>query len=251
MHRFYLAPTQAAPQPTLTLTGDEARHALHVLRLRAGEQATILDGAGQEFLCKIEATERDRLTLQVLERRAHGTPAGRLTLCVAVPKGKLIESIIQKATELGAARVVPLLTERVVAVLEREAAQEKQRKWQAVAVEAIKQSGAPWLPKVEAPLPLPEYLERREKFELALVGSLQPGSRHPREYLLAFEHEHQRKPGSVAVFVGPEGDFTPAELGSIEATGAKPITLGSLVLRVETAAIYCLSVLNYELQWKP
>lgn len=84
-------------------------------------------------------------------------------------------------------------------------------------------------------------------FDLSLVGSLQTERRHPREWILEFQKQHGRLPRSAAVWIGPEGDFTLAELQAIEAAGAKPITLGALTLRVDTAAIYCLSFLNYEL----
>ena len=164
-----------------------------------------------------------------------------------MPKGKLIESIIQKATELGASRIVPLLSERVVTHL-RGKQTRKTDKWQLVAIEAIKQCGSAWLPKVE-PLVTPvQFLVRQEKFDLALIASLQSGARHPREYFRDFLAQQGRAPKSLCVWIGPEGDFTPAEVASIQAAGTLPITLGRLVLRTETAAIYCLSVLNYELQ---
>ena len=93
-------------------------------------------------------------------------------------------------------------------------------------------------------------LARGEKFELPLVASLQSDRRHPREYFETFLRERQRQPASVCVWVGPEGDFTPAEMNAVKSSGALPISLGRLVLRSETAAIYALSVLNYELQAK-
>jgi len=167
---------------------------------------------------------------------------------VAIPKGKLIETIIQKAVELGAHRIVPLLTERVVTQLDGDGAEAKREKWQTVASEAMKQCGTPWLPKVEAPQTIAEFLARGEKIELPFIGSLQTARRHPREWILEFQKQHGRLPRSAAAWIGPEGDFTLTELQMIEAAGAKPVTLGRLTLRVETAAIYCLSFLNYELQ---
>jgi 16S rRNA (uracil1498-N3)-methyltransferase len=165
-----------------------------------------------------------------------------------VPKGKIIESIIQKATELGVARIVPLLTDRVVMELDEKHAGRKAEKWQQVAIEAIKQCGAGWLPKVESPVTPKEFLARKEAFELPLIASLQPGAQHPRTYFQKFESQHGRNPQSACVWIGPEGDFTPAEVAAIVSAGALPMTLGRLVLRVETAATYCLSVLNYEIQ---
>jgi 16S rRNA (uracil1498-N3)-methyltransferase len=92
-----------------------------------------------------------------------------------------------------------------------------------------------------------KYLARQEPFDLALVGSLQTGRRHPRECFQEFQSQHKRLPQSVGIWIGPEGDFTLDELSAIQAAGALPITLGNLTLRVETAAIYCLSIMNYEL----
>jgi 16S rRNA (uracil1498-N3)-methyltransferase len=103
------------------------------------------------------------------------------------------------------------------------------------------------LPRVEAPTALEDFLARNEEFDLALVGALQGEARHPREFLLEYEARVKAKPGRVAIWIGPEGDLTAEELKAILNSGAKPISLGPLVLRVETAAVYCLSFLNYEL----
>ena len=92
-----------------------------------------------------------------------------------------------------------------------------------------------------------EFLAGGDRFDLSLIAALQPGARHPRHYFREFQGEHRRNPGSISVWIGPEGDFTPAEMNLIRGAGALPITLGPLVLRSDTAAIYSLSVLNYEL----
>ncbi len=247
MHRFYLPPSGCRDN-LLRLDGREAHHALHVLRIQRGERVTVLDGAGTEFVCDVQSTAKNSLVLAVKEKKFTPAPPCLFTLLVAVPKGKLIEGIIQKAVELGAHRIVPLLTERVVTQLDGDGAEAKREKWQTVAIEAIKQCGARWLPKVEAPQTIAEFLAHGEKIELSLIGSLQTERRHPREWLLGFRKQHGRLPHSAAVWIGPEGDFTLAELQAIEAAGAKPVTLGRLTLRVETAAIYCLSFLNYEIQ---
>ena len=246
MHRFYLPPVDCRENP-LRLDGREAHHALHVLRLQRGERVTVLDGAGGKFLCEVENTAKDSIALAVKERKSTPAPPCPVSLFVAVPKGKIIEGIIQKAVELGAHRIVPLLTERVVTQLDGEGAEHKREKWQQVAIEAIKQCGATWLPRVEAPVTLKAFLAHGERPELTLVGSLQTERRQPRAVFAEFQSQHGRAPKSVGVWIGPEGDFTLGELQAIEAAGAQPITLGSLTLRVETAAIYCLAFLNYEL----
>jgi 16S rRNA (uracil1498-N3)-methyltransferase len=245
MHRFHLPP-EACAGDLLRLEGREAHHALRVLRLQRGDEVTVLDGMGGRILCRVDHVTRDVAALRVTRRDMVPAPPCSITLLLAIPKGKIIDGIIARAVELGARRIVPLLTEHVVTRLDNAEAVEKQEKWQQAAVEATKQCGAAWLPRVDKPTTLAQAAAS-DPFDLALVGSLQTERRHPREYLAEFESQHHRRPGTVAVWIGPEGDFTIEELKLIIATGAKPITLGDLTLRVETAAIYCLSLLHYEL----
>lgn len=247
MQRFYLPPEQCRDK-TLLLTGPEAHHAVDVLRIRPGARVVVLDGAGQELLCEAQKPEQGQVKLSLVQRNLVPPLPYQITLLQAIPKGKIIESIIQKATELGAWRVVPLLSDRVTTQVDDEGAEAKGEKWRQTAIEAIKQCGSAWLPQVESPISPKEYLGRGERFELPLVASLQSDCRHPREFFKTFYAEKKRLPKSLCVWVGPEGDFTPAEMNLIKGAGALPITLGRLVLRSETAAIYALSVLNYELQ---
>ena len=250
MHRFHLPPDQCR-ENVLTLSAREAHHALHVLRLRERERVVVLDGAGTELLCEVQNAGAQEVTLRVRQRQAIVRPACPVTLLQAVPKGKTMDLIVQKATELGAHRIVPILSERVVTQLDGETGARRAEKWQGAAVEAIKQCGSAWLPVVEAPVTPRAFLARGEPFELVLIASLQPEASHPRQCFDAFGAEKGRPPRTVAVWVGPEGDFTPAEVNLARAGGALPITLGPLVLRSDTAAVYCLSVINYELQWRP
>lgn len=247
MHRFYLPP-ERCQGPALVLDERESHHAADVLRIRKGERVTVLNGAGHEFLCQIQDVHRKAVALQVEQDKAVAPPVCRITLVQAVPKGKLMDLIIQKATELGAAQILPLLSERVTVQLDHDSAEDKAEKWQQVAIEAIKQCGQQWLPKVMVPMTVKGYLASRPEHELSLVGSLQGDGKHPRTYFETFASEHGRRSQSLALWVGPEGDFTPGELDAIRASGVKPVTFGSLVLRCETAALYALSISNYELQ---
>jgi 16S rRNA (uracil1498-N3)-methyltransferase len=247
MHRFYLPPAECRKQP-LTLPEREAHHALHVLRIRAGERVAVLNGAGEELLCEVQEAGRQGVRLRVVQTHALRPLPCQVTLLQAVTKGKSMELIVQKATELGSHRIVPILSERSVAHIGADEAAKKLEKWELTAIEAIKQCGCPWLPRMEPPQTPQVFLSRDDKFELSLIASLQGDARHPRAPFDVFFAEGKRHPKSVCVWVGPEGDFTPAEINAIRASGALPITLGPLVLRSETAAIYCLSIINYELQ---
>jgi 16S rRNA (uracil1498-N3)-methyltransferase len=247
MHRFYL-PTAASQGCTLHLDGREAHHALQVLRVQRGERVTVLDGAGSEYLCDVTNATKSALTLAVAQKNNARAISCPISLFVALPKGKIIEDIIQKAVELGVQHIIPLLTERVITHLDTEGAESKREKWQQVAIEACKQCGAVWLPQVAAPVNFKKFISEAKFPELTLVGSLQTERRHPREVIADFRQQHGRPPHDAGVWIGPEGDFSLSELQAIEAAGAKSITLGELTLRVETAAIYSLSFLNYDLR---
>ena len=245
--RFFL-PADRCQGVEIVLSDREAHHAADVLRLRVGDRAEILDGAGAELGCEVREVARRQVRLAVIERRHRPPLPYRLTLLQAIPKGHTMDSIVQKATELGAARIVPLLTERTVTRLDGDTAGAKVEKWRQVAIEAVKQCGNPWLPEISSPLTPAEFLSRQETFDLPLIAALQNERRHPRACCAEFQTRHGRLPHTLCVWIGPEGDFSPAELGQITAAGALPVTLGPLVLRSDTAACYALSVLSYELQ---
>jgi 16S rRNA (uracil1498-N3)-methyltransferase len=247
MHRFYVEPAESRKELT-ELSEREAHHALNVLRLKEGERVVALNGEGAELCCTVEKVGKRGVTLRVYQRGAIPPLPYQLTLIQAVPKGKAMEIIVQKAAELGAWKVLPILSERTVAHVDEERSESKVEKWRWIAIDAIKQCGSAWLPKFSEPLKPSQHLALGERAELTLIASLQPGAKHPRTYLKGFLDEKNRKPKSIAVWVGPEGDFTPAEVNAVVGAGALPITLGPLVLRSETAAIYCMAVLNYEMQ---
>ena len=245
--RFFL-PADRCQGDTILLTGREAHHAADVLRLRVGDQVEILDGAGTELLCEARAIARREIQFAVLQRRDRPPLPYRLTLLQAIPKGKTMDLIVQKATELGVARIVPLLTERTIPSLDGDSAEAKREKWLQAAIEALKQCGNPWLPEIAAPLTPKEFMARNEPFDLPLIAALQDERRHPRACFAEFHSRHGRMPRTLGVWIGPEGDFSPAERHQITAAGALPVTLGPLILRSDTAACYALSVLSYELQ---
>lgn len=240
MHRFYLPPNDWS---AATLTGPEAHHAAHVLRLDRNDRLVVFDGEGREASAEIVAATAGQVQLRLLgETRTPGLRA-RIVLAQAIPKGKNMDLIVQKAVEIGAAEIFPLLSDRTVVQLDAESAAQKRAKWQQVAIEAGKQCGQNWLPQVHTPRTVAEFFAQAGEFDLRLIGSLQPGARHLKEILA----EQAERPRQVLIVIGPEGDFTPAEIALARSHGCAPLTLGPIILRVETAAIYCLSILSYEL----
>jgi 16S rRNA (uracil1498-N3)-methyltransferase len=263
MPRFYLPPEQWRLEP-LSLTDAEAHHCRNVLRLGVGEQITVFNGLGVEATAKIDSLGDRAVHLRKIEERSTPPPACRITLAQAIPKGKNMDLIVQKAVELGAAEIIPLITERTVVYLDQRGAAQKQSKWQNIAIEAAKQCGQNWLPEVRTPRTITVFFNdveagvspatlaseqpaRLPLHQLRLIGSLEPGARSLKIVLRDHSTRSGGKPTAVLILVGPEGDFTPAEYTLAHRHGCEPVAFGPIILRVETAAIYCLSVLSYEL----
>ena len=247
MHRFYITPEQWNPD-ALMLSGSEAHHARNVLRMKRGEKLVLFNGRGREITAEIVDLGHDQIQLRKLHEAETPALRCRIVLGQAIPKGKNMDLIVQKAVEIGAAEIAPIVSDRTVVHIDSESAAQKQAKWQQIAIEAAKQCGQNWLPCVHAPRKPGEFFDAvATAFDLRLIGSLQPDAQHLKKILADYSSEHLARPKRVLMFVGPEGDFTPAELALARRHGCLPITLGPIVLRVETAAIYCLSVLAYEL----
>ena len=248
MHRFYISP-ENWNRCALTLTGSEAHHARDVLRVRRAEKVVLFNGQGREITAEIADFDGDEIRLRKLHEAETPPLPCRIVLGQAIPKGKNMELIVQKAVEIGAAEIVPIVSDRTIVQVDSQSAAQRQSKWRQIAIEAAKQCGQNWLPLMHTPSKLAELFSTAalESFDLRLIGSLQPDAQHLKKILAAYLSEHQHRPRSVLMLVGPEGDFTPAELGLARRHGCQPITLGPIILRVETASIYCLSILSYEL----
>jgi 16S rRNA (uracil1498-N3)-methyltransferase len=235
MHRFFLPNLQ---QPVLG--AEEAHHALHVLRLKVGDTLNVFDGRGHEAQCLIAEISKDAVRLKTLMQSTTPAVPCRITLAQAIPK-KSMDLIVQKATELGVASIVPLVSDRSVVKLDEDS--KRIERWHEIALEACKQCGNNWLPEIQPPRKMREFLNSPGQFDLKLIASLQPDSK-----LLKAILGEAAKPSSILILIGPEGDFTPAELGLAKSAGCLPLSLGPLVLRADTAAIYALSILHHELQ---
>lgn len=235
MHRFHLP---AAAWPTATLRGDEARHLSQVLRIKPGETITVFDGYGRRAAAEVLSTSRDQVSLKLGVAQCPPPPLPAITLAQAIPKGKNMDLIVQKAVELGITRIQPIVTRNTIV----QPGEGKSEKWRRNALEACKQCGQDTLPDIAEPLAFDRWLATQPAAaSLKLIASLAPGARPLRDVL----RDH---PGTsdATLAVGPEGDFTLDETTAALAAGFLPVSLGTIVLRVETATLFCLSALRYE-----
>jgi len=245
--RAFCAPATAEPSE-ITLSPEESHHLVAVNRARPGDTVVVFDGRGTEWISELTADRKQAATLKVRFRQKAKPLSYEITLGQALPKGASMDAIVRKATEIGATCIAPLESERTQVHLDADRSDKKIDKWQTAALEAAKQCGNPFLPEILPVQKASAFMEAARGYDLKLIASLQPGAKSLKSVLAAFQGAQGRSPKKVLWLVGPEGDFTPAELSLSKSAGFEPITLGPLVLRCETAAVYALSVLSYELQ---
>jgi len=215
----------------ITIAGDDARHMAKSLRMKPGERLTVCDGSGMECLCEFCSATGDEAQVRVLERRqCESEPRTRVTLYQGYPKGDKLEFVIEKAVELGAWAVVPVLTARSVARPERSAAEKKLVRWQRHALEAAKQCGRGIVPEVE---PMTEFRQLGEKLRRhdAVIFCYELGG------VPMSEAAEWGKARDIGIFIGPEGGIAEEEARSLTEWGAKAVTLGKRILRCETAPL--------------
>lgn len=244
--RSFCRPTTTEPV-TLTLSADESHHLVAVNRARQGDTVVAFDGRGTEWICELTGDRKNAAVLKVRFKQQRAPLPFHITLGQALPKGPSMDAIVRKATEIGAARIVPLESDRTQVHLAADRSDRKIEKWQAAALEAAKQCGNPFIPEITPVQNAARFMESARGYDLKLIASLHPGAKSLKTVLAEFHTARGVMPKTALWLVGPEGDFTPAEMSIAQSTGFEPISLGPLVLRCETAAAYALSILSYEL----
>ncbi len=245
--RAYCTPATTEPVE-ISLSADESHHLVAVNRAQIGDTVVAFDGRGTEWICALASERKNAAVLKVRFKQKIKPLPYEITLGQALPKGQFMDAIVRKATELGAARIAPLESERTQVHLDGDRSDKKIEKWQTAALEAAKQCGNAFVPEILPVQSAAAFMDAARGYDLKLIASLQPGAKSLKSVLANFSAAQGRAPKKVLWLIGPEGDFTPAEMSQSQSAGFDPITLGPLVLRCETAAAYALSVLSYELQ---
>ena len=238
MTRFFVEPEELAGEG-LTLTGENAKHA-KVLRLKAGEEVLVCDGAGRECLCRVAAFDDGEVDLDILERREASTEAAvRVSVYMAFPKADKLEHVIQKATELGAYEIVAFPSARCVSRPDEKSLKKKLERWQKIAASAAEQSGRGRIPEVRVVSSYAAALEQAAKADKALMF-------YENEHATTLRMALESSPfATVSLLTGPEGGLEEREVEQARSAGLQVCTLGSRILRCETAPLCGLSAVMY------
>lgn len=244
MHRFFIEPFQIQ-DGNIYVEGTDVNHIKNVLRMKPGDQVMISDGEGNQYLCALESLEGKRVWFQIVDTwKENRELSSRIYLFQGLPKSDKMDLIIQKATELGAYELIPVVTGRTVVKLDEKKSQKKLARWNTIAESAAKQSGRSRIPCVREVMTFSQALAFAKELDVLLI---------PYEKAEGMEATRRAieeiRPGqSIGIFIGPEGGFEETEVEQAMSHGAKPVTLGRRILRTETAGFVVMSVLLYHLE---
>ena len=239
MYRFYIEPSQRQGD-VIEIVGDDVNHIKNVLRMKNGERFILCDGAGTDYLCELAGGKDRSLLATILEEKTSDTELPvQLVLFQGLPKKDKMELIIQKAVELGAAKVIPVVTKRTIVKTEGGKEEKKLVRWQAIAESAAKQSGRGVIPEIAPIHTWKEALASMADFDYNVILYENAEGMKPTAECL----KSAGKKGSIGIFVGPEGGFTEEEVAQVAERGADCLSLGKRILRTETAGLAMLSML--------
>jgi 16S rRNA (uracil1498-N3)-methyltransferase len=239
MARFFIDKAVEAGGEVLLDCG-ETGHAVSVFRVKKGDSIELFDGAGHRFLGTASDIRHGQLAVRITERSSIPFPSPvQISLAVGVFRPERMEMLVQKACELGASAILPLITDRSIVSLSPERWQSKIQKWQKIIQESCKQCGLAYSPLVQLPIPFKKMIPEIARYDLALIPTLETVTVPMVRALPSLP------PKRILVFIGPEGDFSPLEVEMALKAGARSVSLGPLVLRSETAGFYALSAIHF------
>ena len=231
MSRFFVPPFAGE---TATVTGQDAHHIARVLRMRVGDELTLCDGAGTDYVCRITSLDDREVVADVLYRRpSESEPTVAVTLYQGLPKSEKMDLIVQKCVEIGITRIVPVAMARSIVKLSAADGEKKRDRWQKIAASAAEQSGRGIVPEVTAPISFKQLLAA---VETENTVTFYEGGGEPLSALVDADTKQ------LSIVIGPEGGFDADEIERLREAGARIATLGPRILRCETAPLVALAV---------
>ncbi len=222
---------------------EDAHHILHVLRKEIGAHITVCDGNGQDYECEIVSASAEEIKCKILNQcLAETEPEVKLTLFQGLPKAEKMEWLLQKGVEIGICEFIPVAAERSIVKLDNKKADGKIARWNKIAHSAAKQSGRGILPEVHSLMTVDQAIQSFSSYDLVLVLYEEDRGRSLKSLL----REQKVLPKKIALWIGPEGGFDPAEIDKLKQAGAITAGLGPRILRTETAGMIAAALVLYE-----
>lgn len=244
MHKFFVSQQNIAGD-IATIDGDDVKHIYKVLRLKEHEKISINNCNGREFVGEIQSISKTQVKVKILEEiQINNESPVEVCLFQGLPKSSKMDFIVQKCTELGIARITPLITERVI--VKNEIGEfKKVDRWQKIALEASKQSKRTIIPKIDTPIDFQKLKEIIKSMDLVIVPYENEKSTGIKKAIKEIGEKEKVK--KVGIIIGPEGGFEEEEIKELDSLNAKIVTLGPRIMRTETAGMVSLSLIMYEL----
>lgn len=237
MHRCFVD-EKIAVGCNVFLEENEARHVAKVLRLQKGNSIEVCNGSGRVYTGQILQAGKSEVSVLIIgERESHSEPKTEVWLFQGLSKGTKMDLVIQKSVELGVCGIVPVETD--FSVVKIDEGDSKSQRWRKIAWEAAKQCKRAVVPEVLPPMPFWKAVQKLRTYEKALLA-------YEKEEKVGIKHALMGSYRSCGIMIGPEGGFSPKEIASLEGTGIQTVSLGNRILRTETAAVSCLSVIMYD-----
>ncbi|AUS09474.1 16S rRNA (uracil(1498)-N(3))-methyltransferase [Laceyella sacchari] len=240
MQRYFIAQEQIV-ETSIRLVGDDVHHIKNVMRNKPGDRIICCAGQGLDYLAEIESIDGDQIIARIVERTpSRGEPRTKVLIAQSLPKGDKLEWILQKGTELGASAFLPFSSERSIVKIDARKIGKKRERWERIVKEAAEQAHRGKLPTVATPMSWKALLQEIGKRECAWIA-YEKGGLPLAEAMASAKDE-------ILLIVGPEGGFTESEIEEAREAGAVPISLGSRILRTETAPLMALSCILFARQ---
>ena len=241
MYRFY-CPCPKISKNMITVDRlDEIHHIKDVLRLKAEDWVSVFDGRGNEYSGPIRELSYQAISVEIKEKRVSADSDINITVACAVPKKQKMDDIVDKLTQLGVGRIIPLKTRNTVVILDETKEKIRLMHWEKIAINAAKQSKRTMLPLIDSLREIKDVLSQAGDFDLKIIPTLSENARLLKDVL------GDKRYKNILTIIGPEGDFTPDEVNLAKKAGCIPVSLGNLVLRVETAAVAVAGFLRFTL----
>lgn len=242
MHRFFVDKENIS-ESTIKIDGEDVKHIVNVLRIEAGEEIEVCDKEGRDYKCKIVEISKENVSCEILDiYKSKGESEIEITLFQGIPKSTKMELIVQKSTELGVKRIVPIMTARsIVKINDRKKEDKKIERWSKIAAEAAKQSKRGVIPEISSLMAFTEMIDHLRDEPMVIVPYESEEDIGIKSVLKDCKHK------KINIVIGPEGGFAEKEITSLKAMNSHIVTLGPRILRTETAGFTTLAIVLYEL----